>query len=77
MGSVGKPEITFNKVSNGHYESSDGNYTIRHRTGYKNVNVGKYSQKRKYDNWEVKKKGERGTDSFKTLQAAQDYIKGR
>ena len=79
MDNIKDIKITFNKIANGHYESSDGKYIIRHATGYK----AKYSTKPytdsyyKYDYWEVtdKTKFLRGDIGyFKTLKDAKRYI---
>ena len=82
MGSIGntqkeepKAPITFNQISAGKYESSDGKYVITHVTGYKNVNVGNYSQKRKRDEWQVREKATFRPYSFKSLKLAQEFVR--
>ena len=61
------------KVDN-HYESQDGRYKVTHLTGYKNVNEGHLSRKKKRDEWEVRDRQTYNRFHFPSLKLAEHFI---
>ncbi len=57
-----------------HYESSDRRYTVTHKTGYKTINEGHLSRKKKRDEWEVKDRQEHKRFDFPSLKLAEHFI---